>query len=506
MTDTPDNKRAQGSPPVTPPPDLTPPGSTEQEGQGSSGMRTWLVVAGGALLLVGALFVLFLPMLQTAVEVPSETVPEATSPVVLTSVPETAAPETAAPAQSQGQEANRLLESWLRKKITAEAEDVGRWGGERYEQAIGLAEECERQFVDRKFAKSEASCTQAIALLDDLVSDKETLFSEALASGAAALDRGDAEVAATAFRKALEIEPDNAKASSGLKRAEKLPDVLALVAAGKTDEAAGELAAARKNYAAAAALDGAYQPAREGVSRVSSAISARQFRQAMSRALQAFANGDLDRSASALRQAAKLRPNDPAVRDLRQQISGTKRADALGRLRQSSEDHIQNERWAEALKVCEEALSVDPQVVFAVSCREQARQRVTLDQGLKALIARPEKLYEAGTLAEAKTLLKQARRVTPPGPRLTSQITQLAALIVEAEAEVEVILQSDGLTDVVIYHVGRLGRFQEKRLVLRTGNYTAAGSRSGYRDVRLALKVRSGSDSRSFRIQCEDPI
>jgi hypothetical protein len=79
-------------------------------------------------------------------------------------------------------------------------------------------------------------------------------------------------------------------------------------------------------------------------------------------------------------------------------------------------------------------------------------------------------------------------------------------LITEAEAEVAVTLYSDGLTDVVVYHVGRLGTFQEKRLVLRTGNYTATGSRTGYRDVRQTLKVRPGSATLTFRLQCEEPI
>jgi hypothetical protein len=65
---------------------------------------------------------------------------------------------------------------------------------------------------------------------------------------------------------------------------------------------------------------------------------------------------------------------------------------------------------------------------------------------------------------------------------------------------------SDGLTDVVIYHVGRLGLFQEKQLVLRTGNYTATGSRNGFRDVRQTLKVRPGSGKMVFTLRCEEPI
>ena len=78
------------------------------------------------------------------------------------------------------------------------------------------------------------------------------------------------------------------------------------------------------------------------------------------------------------------------------------------------------------------------------------------------------------------------------------------ALLVEAQTEV--VILSDGLTDVVIYHVGRLGLFQEKSLVLRTGDYTATGSRNGFRDVRQTLKVRPGTGRMIFKLRCEEPI
>ncbi|MBW2690472.1 MAG: hypothetical protein JRC99_11140, partial [Deltaproteobacteria bacterium] len=95
---------------------------------------------------------------------------------------------------------------------------------------------------------------------------------------------------------------------------------------------------------------------------------------------------------------------------------------------------------------------------------------------------------------------------TPRGPILTSQIGQLDRLITMAEAEIEVVILSDGLTDVVVYHVGRLGLFQEKNLVLRTGNYTATGSRNGFRDVRQTFKVRPGTGKMVFTLRCEEPI
>jgi hypothetical protein len=59
---------------------------------------------------------------------------------------------------------------------------------------------------------------------------------------------------------------------------------------------------------------------------------------------------------------------------------------------------------------------------------------------------------------------------------------------------------------VVIYHVGRLGTFEEKQLKLRPGIYTVVGSRSGFRDVRQKFKVDANNQHISIFIHCEEPI
>ena len=132
--------------------------------------------------------------------------------------------------------------------------------------------------------------------------------------------------------------------------------------------------------------------------------------------------------------------------------------------------------------------------------------RVKLDNQFTTIFAKPERLFTDGPRKEARQTLLYASQFSPRGPILTSQMNRLDSLVTEAEAEIDVVIMSDGLTDVVIYHVGRLGLFQEKQLVLRTGNYTATGSRNGFRDVRQTLKVRPGSGKMVFTLRCEEPI
>ncbi len=488
----PDHDRERAKPPVEP----IPPDAAELPSRRSSGVAGWLVLGGGLVLLLGVLLVLFWPASRKPVA-PSMPVPaeRASGPPAVTE------PAAAPPPQLA-----RLRRHWLQQQAAAEAENISAWGGESYRQAVGMAAECERLAGEKRYATAVERCTAASARLEALLAGKPQLLQDALERGSRALASGNAEAAAEAFRLALQVDPENRPARAGSARAERLPEVLRLSAAAKEQEAAGNLAEARRLFAEALALDERFVPVRDGLARIEAALAAEGFRRAMSRALRELNAGRFAAAGRALDEAAGLRPQDPAVGELRRQLEQARLTARLEQLRRRARQEEGRESWVAALKTCEQALKLDPAAAFAVSCRQRSRLRLELDQRLEQTLARPQRLFENGPLTEARRLLEEASRVSSAGPRLRGQQERLRQLIREAETEVEVLLSSDGLTEIQIYHVGRLGRFREKRLKLRTGDYTAVGSRDGYRDVRRVLRVRPGSGTLQFDLRCEEPI
>ena len=67
-------------------------------------------------------------------------------------------------------------------------------------------------------------------------------------------------------------------------------------------------------------------------------------------------------------------------------------------------------------------------------------------------------------------------------------------------------MRSDMQTDVVVYKVAKLGKFDQRELDLRPGTYTAVGSRLGYRDVRVDFVVKYGSKPPPVTIACTETI
>ncbi len=501
MTKDPRSKKSADEPPENRP-TLVPPDVTEREEKSPSRTIPLLILGCGLLLIIVALLVLFLPLRQEKPTTVHQTEPQDARPVA----PQPAPQIQVTSNDDSAREIDRLIGVWLQKQAVAEAINIAAWGGDAYTGAVFLARECDRLLDEQHYLAARDSCEKAIANLDDLMAAKDIMFEQAVSAGFLALEQGDPETAADHFQQALAIDATDEKALTGARRAAQLPEVLHFVQDGLAMEKAGDPDGALLAFSEATALDPDFVPAQKALTRVRAAVAEKDFQQAMSHALQAMAEGRPSAARTALQKAESIRPGDRAVRDLKQQLARTQLAGRLTTLRQQGERLEKEEHWSEALKGCEKALTLDSHAAFAVSCKERVSQRIDLDKRLKTIFARPERLFEDGPLEEARQTMIYASQVSPQGPILISQINQLERLITRAETEVEVVILSDGLTDVTIYHVGRLGLFQEKRLVLRTGDYTATGSRNGFRDTRLTLKVRPASGKMVFTLRCEEPI
>jgi hypothetical protein len=164
------------------------------------------------------------------------------------------------------------------------------------------------------------------------------------------------------------------------------------------------------------------------------------------------------------------------------------------------------ERWAEALAEYDALLLRDPTLEFARAGRTRSGPRAELASRLQGLIDKPARLAEPEVRREANTLLARARAQDKPGPVLRSQTTRLAELVPLYEVPVRVVLESDGLTSVMIQRVGVLGSFSRQEVDLKPGRYVAVGTRAGFRDVRREFLVGPGEPREAIQVRCVEPL
>ncbi len=151
-------------------------------------------------------------------------------------------------------------------------------------------------------------------------------------------------------------------------------------------------------------------------------------------------------------------------------------------------------------------MNIDSNVRFAVQGKERALKLIRIEKRLNFFLQQPAVLESDRQLGNAIQLMAEIEEIDPKGKRLKDQYAKLTRLVDVAQTPVKIILESDNLTEVAVYKVGKLGRFANHELNLRPGTYTVVGTRDGYQDVRKKVVIKSGQPPQRIAIICEVKI
>jgi len=403
-------------------------------------------------------------------------------------------------------DAEQALQDFLHLRARLELANAPAWGEPQWSQALQASARGNDLFGQRRFAESAEALTAAKALLLSLESGRDLRLENAINAGGQALQSGDSDEAGSLFKLALSIEADNQAALAGLQRAAARPEVLELMQAGDLSLTAGDLPGAQTAFQQALVLDESYEPAATALNSVNEQITELAFRDAMSRALSALEDEQVSAAEAALNEAASLKPGDEAVRNTQLRLAQMRQSLWLAAQREKAADQGRKEDWGGAVATYREVLARVPQAGFAKQGLALAQDRVRLHGQFDHYLERPERLYADEPRLNAEELLAAAGAAPAAEPRLAEKINRLKGLVAAARTPLNITLRSDGLTHVLIYHIGRLGQFTSQQLELLPGTYTIVGSRPGYRDVRRTVTLKPGSQQPVLDIRCEEPI
>lgn len=478
------------------------------------GLPAVAVYGGLVLLLVLAILVIgFLPDWmrgrQPLVTATAPPVPAAARSPTAPAAPAAADARAAAPAPAAA-EVDAALGEFLRLDDDLKKAGADRWGGADWNALRSQAQAADSAYRGRDLMAALAGYRSATAQGRGLLASAPQRLATALAAGEAALLAGRQAEATAGFTAALAVAPDDAAARGGLARAARLDELLALMSRAQAAEAAGQPAQALGLYRQAAALDPAWAPAGAGVARLSQAVARDNYETQMARGLAEQSAGRSGAARAAFTAALQARPGDATAQAALAQLDADARLAQLAAQQAEARGFEQAERWADAAQRYEAMLGVDANLVAAREGREHARARLDLDTRLRAATANADHFNDDAVLAAARDLLASARATltatVQPAPVLAGQVAELERLVRVGAIPVPVLLESDNLTEVTIFKVGRLGAFNSRILELRPGTYTALGARPGYRDVRRSFRVAPGSGQVAVVVRCEDTI
>jgi tetratricopeptide (TPR) repeat protein len=321
--------------------------------------------------------------------------------------------------------------------------------------------------------------------------------------GQQALVNGERESAKSAFNAALEKSPGNEVALQGLKRADTIDRVHALLLQGADMEKRGEYAQAADVYGKAFALDAFSAAAQEGQARASRLEIETKFNTAFAAAQAAFNAKDWGRVVIEGGNALRVYPQRTDVRQMVRTAQDNAHKEAVQKALNKAFAYENQHQWLEARDAYNETLQLEPSVADAkegfVRCGTMIR---TLLQ-YTTLLEAAEKLVAHNDFQNAMRRFNDAMALKPAYLPNDDKLVQLHNLLLAQSKPVDVTFHSDGKTWVSISNYRMLGQIDTQSLKILPGDYEIVGRRKGYKDVQLLLQVRYGTPLPVVNVVCQ---
>tara|TARA_B110000879_G_scaffold66202_1_gene92785 strand:- start:859 stop:2280 length:1422 start_codon:yes stop_codon:yes gene_type:complete len=461
------------------------------------------IILGGLVLLV-ALVVLLLP---SFVSDPWIADPSASAKPVPSKT--TVSPSTAAEKTKYRQDSQKVLAQIIAVRDRLKEQTVEFWGAFEFRQAIGLVDLGDEQYGYGDYKDALTSYQDSLNQLQVLEQLGQSHLEQALTEGLKAIENaelGDIELAKAAAATAMAIAPQDSRTQELDQRAAPLANLIAALDNGRQRLETNELAAAKAYFQKAVAIDKRHIKAAAALVSAEQAITEERFRGRMSAGFSALDSNQFAVATSAFNSAGKVYSNHPAVAQALSQVATKQSQMAVSQQMKQASEFEQKEEWQQALSLYQQLLQTDPSLTEAKVRTIPVGVRASLDSQLTATLADPLKLSTSSNYSRGQRLLNDASGIAGPGPRLKQQTADLKKVLQQSRTKFDVAIQSNNLTQVTLFRVAELGVFEQTSLQLFPGRYVAAGTRIGFRDVRVEFSITGTPIATTIRVSCDEAI
>lgn len=462
----------------------------EQRLEGTTA-ATWMTLVMLGILLIGVFVVL--PRFATPIELSRSAA--APSKVLLTEDPELEARRQA--YLEIAQRYTDLLES-------LESRAAGVWGGADLAAAKTLGERGLAAAEQRDIVLGRDRLEVAVQRLGRLESQLPRIVEARLAAGLTAIDAGRLELARSELSVVLQADPGNVVATSAMERLEALQPLLPTLVAAEAALLAGKFLAALEGFEQVLRADAENKIALAGLARAKRAIGSDRYARAIGEALAAARMNRLETSRAALAIARTERPQAAEILGVEQQLIAAGERLNLEGFKEEILELERSERWADALARYDALLAQQPSLRFAQQGRARVIPRLLLVERLDGLLARPDRLASPEVRREAEGLLIEAGNVESSFVRTQDSASRLRQMLALYDLSVSTVLQSDGVTEIVLQRRGSLGTLTRREMLLKPGRYVFVGRRVGFRDVRREVFITPQSAGTVIDVRCSE--
>ena len=491
--------------------------STQEISDAPRPVGTWVALAIGAVLLGFVVFIL--PQLAPTPDSQSSAAPSTisedtqTTTASSTSAAQENASERSPFAEAQlakvRRSAQEVLQSLLETQSRLESRGVDQWAADDFLAASAVALEGDSLYRAQDFDAAEALYQQALDSLNGLEARLSDEIDSKLAVLLNAIESGDEATAGTIAPLLQQMAPDSDAVFDAVERVPLMPAITELETAAKASFEQGRLSTAVSQIDEALGLDPAHQRLAKVAQQYKLALTQQRFEDAMTRGFALLGDNDFTGARASFQSARNILPAADGPKAALAQLEEAETLSRLNDLLSQAADLAAKEQWAKAVEVLEAALAIDASLVEASDGLDRARPLAELFAKLDTIVEKQARLVDPVVLSEAQLSLSEAEAAlaasAQTSPVLKGKVAAVRSAVATASTPLPVIITSDGLTEITIKRVARLGTVSSRTVSLRPGQYQFLGSRDGYRDVLITASINATSDNR-IDVRCEEAI
>ena len=465
-----------------------------------------LAVALLLLLASGVIFVL--PNLVSEPWISSsEQSQRAAAALLRASSPTVVSPSTAAQKTKYRQDAQTLLAEIIqRRDRLLNTRGVEQWGEFEFKQAQKAVERGDKDYGFGDYGDAVSSYQSALDGLTELESQAESLLEQSITQASEAIENSVLSTVLSAMTLATAIAPENPKVMHLSQRAQSLPTLIDAMERGNQLIALDRLEQAQQAFTEAVTADPEHKIAAAALASSQQKITEQRFRGYMSDGFRALDENSFQRATQAFKQAGTVYQAHSAVAQALAQVE-TRRSQlwVRSRIAQATELEAQ-EKWQQAAEVYKQLLATDGTLTDIRIKQIPVEVRADLDKRIKKALSDPLALSAISQFRRGQKVLLDATGIRNKGPVLKQQIAELQKVLKASQTPIEVVLTSDSNTDVTLFRVAKLGAFDKTAVSLKPGRYIVAGTRMGFRDVRVEFTVTDQGFDQPISISCNEAI
>ena len=383
--------------------------------------------------------------------------------------------------------------------------DFSAWASLSLEDINTNKKEALRLFSMGEYSDAKERLTYVSQKVEQAKIDWQQAYEEKLLQAQESFDAQSIKLAQLFLNQAYKIQSLEPRAVLLQKKLSIYPKVASLLQLLSVARAENDLMKQRDLIQKILVLDPARPSLIADQQRLNKALEERRFKHYIKKSLDAFASDNNREAIQALDRAKAVYPERIEVRRLQEKIQLQQKQannrELLARIQQS----VIADDWHAVFKLSQRMQSDSS---TAKEYRDIAQKIIEAQRMASDYIQSPQRLQDTSIRQQADAFVKNNLSLTLQSPQFSQQIKRLSELIVLASKERELVIRSDGKTDIWVLGKGHVGKINDRSIFLPAGDYILEGRCEGYRNkqVRVFLAAQQTTITNTVSITCDERI